>query len=72
MKTPSLPLSTRIRLAVLRGLAKLLLRAVMPTPAMRPAAAGPAPREWRTDSRTDGHTYEGEFRRVDPRHNGNW
>ncbi len=68
MKTPSLPLSTRIRLAVLRGLAKLLLRAVMPTPAMRPAAAGPAPRA----ARTDGHTYEGEFRRVDPRHNGNW
>lgn len=69
MNIPSL--SNLIRLALLRGLMRLghhLLRRAM-TPAMRPAAAtARVPRR----AETPGRVIDGEFRRVDPRHNNSW
>ncbi len=68
MKTPKMPLSLRLRIAILNGLAKFVLRAITPSPMLRPAPASTSAR--RSDDA--GHTYEGEFRRVDSRHNDNW
>ena len=69
MKIPSI--SNLIRLALLRGLMRLghfVLRRAM-APAMRPAATSPrAPH--RADS--PGRIIDGEFRRVEPRHNNSW
>ena len=68
MKIPKMPLSLRMRIAILSGLAKLILRAITPSPMLRPTPAGASARR----NRDAGHTYEGEFRRVDSRHNDNW
>jgi len=69
MKIPGI--SNLILLALLRGLMRLggfVLRRAM-VPAMRPAAATTrAPH--RADS--SGRIIDGEFRRIDPRHNNSW
>ena len=68
MKIPSL--SNLIRLALLRGLLRLgrfILKRAM-APAMRPAAA----RAQTATPAAAGRIIDGEFRRVDPRHNDRW
>lgn len=68
MKIPSL--SNLIRLALQRGLMRLggmLMRRAM-TPAMRPATVRTAPGH----AAGPGRVLDGEFRRVDPRHNNSW
>lgn len=68
MKIPSL--SNLIRLALQRGLMRLggmLLQRAM-TPALRPATVRTA----RAQAAGPGRVLDGEFRRVDPRHNNSW
>ena len=60
MKTAATSLSTRIRLAVLKGMARLL--AWLLTPALKPATVN-IPRT----ARHRGRIIDGEFRRVDER-----
>lgn len=69
MNTANLSLTNRIRLAALRGIVKLLARAI--APALRPIAAASSTTP-RTQGTRDGLTIDGEFRRVETRHNNNW
>ncbi len=69
MNTANLSLTNRIRLAALRGIVKLLARAI--APALRPIAAASSTTP-RTQGARDGLTIDGEFRRVETRHNNNW
>jgi hypothetical protein len=71
MKIPNI--SNLIRLALLRGLMRLGRFVVSRTmaPAMRPAAAS-APHRPQTATAGPGRIIDGEFRRVDPRHNNSW
>lgn len=73
MKFPSI--SNFLRLALLRGLMRVgafVLRRAM-APAMRPPATASA-RHTVHDSHTAtaGRVIDGEFRRIDPRHNNSW
>lgn len=70
MNTANLSLTNRIRLAALRGIVKLLARAI--APALSPAAATASGTTQRTQGTRDGLTIDGEFRRVETRHNNNW
>lgn len=68
-----LNISTRIRLAILRTVLRaagyVLHRALTPT-------LKPAPASRRTEGAVNGakasRTIDGEFRRIDPRHNNSW
>jgi hypothetical protein len=68
-----LNLSSRIRLAVLRTTLRaagyLLRKAIAPAlaSAPRPAAASS-----QTSGPESGRVINGEYRRIDPRHNNNW
>ena len=71
MNTAKPSLSVRIRLAMLRGVARLLARAIAPAlnAALRPAPANTA--DTRRPAR-EGDVIDGEFRRVDARHKNRW
>lgn len=77
MKFPSLilaKLSTMIRLALLRGLLRLggfVLRRAM-APAMRAATAHARHTANGARPPVSAQVIDGEFRRIDPRHNDNW
>jgi hypothetical protein len=70
-------LSSRIRLALLRTAMRatgyLLRKAIAPVLA---SALKPAPADARTAGETrwpdSGRVINGEYRRIDPRHNNNW
>lgn len=72
-----LNLSSRIRLALVRTAMRaagyLLRKAIEPA---LTASTGPAPATARANSATGrtetGRVFDGEYRRVDPRHNNNW
>ena len=70
MNTANLSLTDRLRLAALRGIVKLLARAI--APALSPAAATATRTTRRMHEAHDGLTIDGEFRRVETRHNNNW
>jgi len=72
MKFPSI--SSFVRLALLRGLLRLggfVLRRTM-APVMRPATAGTRHTVHDSPPATAGRVIDGEFRRIDPRHNNSW
>lgn len=72
MKFPSI--SNFLRLALLRGLMRVggfILRRAM-APAMRPATASARHTVHDSHTATAGRVIDGEFRRIDPRHNNSW
>lgn len=75
MKFPSI--SSFLRLALLRALMRVggfVLRRAM-APAMRPATASARHTEHTSHNphtATAGRVIDGEYRRIDPRHNNSW
>ena len=68
MNAANLSLTDRLRLAALRGIVKLLARAI--APALSPATATATRTTRRMHEAHDGGlTIDGESRRVDPHHN---
>lgn len=74
MNPPNLSISARIRLAMLKGVFRLLAWAIAPalSAARRPAPAS-APNTANAHRAADkGDIIDGEYRRIDTRHNDRW